>query len=201
MPELDGFGVLATLQKTKMTLPEIVFVTAFDQHAVKAFEVNAIDYLLKPIQRKRFQLAVERVQQRIDEAKPPATPARLRALLQELVPPPGTGPLRRLEVRSQGRIDYVSVDDIFWLQADGNYVNVHTQTRSQLARITLAELEASLPEGLFFRISRSVIVRLDQVTALRTDGRRDHRVELRNGTALTVTRSLQDLQRHLQYTP
>ena len=201
MPQLDGFGVLTTLRETDTSLPEIVFITAYDQHAVKAFEVNAIDYLLKPIQKDRFQQAVARVRSRLEPAHKSSHPEQLLTLLQGIVPKQTPPPMRRLEVRSQGRIDYVSVDDIFWLEADGNYVNVHTRSRSQLARITLAELEASLPEGVFFRISRSAIVRLDRITALRADGRRDHRAELSNGAELPVTRSLQELQRRIQYTP
>ncbi len=195
MPDLDGFGVLGELQREGLPLPVIVFVTAYDAHALKAFEVNAIDYLLKPVQRARFDQAVERARALLDKGDSSALAANLARLLADQRPKF----LRSIEAKSPGRIDYVPVDEILWIGADGNYAELHTGgPKSFLARTTITELEAQLDPARFLRIGRSVIVNLRAARTLRTVGRA-HKVELTNGEKLAVTRNLDELQRRLQF--
>ena len=199
MPGLDGFGVIETLKKQSIPLPHIIFITAYDAHAVQAFEVHAIDYLLKPVQQDRLQNAVDRIRKQKQTTDHGPIDTRLEQLLNQLQSSPkGTSHIRRVEVRSQGRIDYVSVDDIEWMEADGNYVSVHTKNQEHLARITLSELEDSLDPGQFYRVSRKLMIRLNQVVTLKSEGRRDHRIVLKSGIELPFTRSLQELQSRLR---
>ena len=102
-------------------------------------------------------------------------------------------------MRSQARIDYVPVDNILWLEADGNYVSVYTRDKTHLARYTMSELEQTLDPEQFYRATRSIMIRLDQIVTLRSEGRRDHRIILQNGTEISVSRSLQDLQAKLRH--
>ena len=195
MPDLDGFGVLDALQRGGIPLPVVVFVTAYDAHALQAFEVNAIDYLLKPVQRARFEQAVARARGLLDKGDPTALAENLARLLADQRPKF----LRSIEARSPGRIDYVPVDEILWIGADANYAEIHTGgPRAFLARTTITELEARLDPARFLRIGRSVIVSLHAVRTLRTAGRA-HQAELANGEKLAVTRNLDELQRRLQF--
>jgi len=199
MPELDGFGVVQALNKQMDKLPEIIFVTAFDAHAVQAFEINAIDYLLKPVQKERLQTAVDRVRSRQNAHQKSEEDPRLEKLLQQLQSTDQPKPfIRRIEVRSQGRIDYVPVDDIEWIEADGNYAAVHTENKQHLARITLSELEETLDLRQFYRVSRKLMIRLNQVATLKSEGRQDHRIVLKSGAELPFSKSLQDLQEKLR---
>lgn len=200
MPELDGFGVVRELNTLAGPMPKIIFVTAYDAHAVKAFEVNAIDYLLKPVQKQRLMEAVDRIRQSIPQTPTSPLDGRLEQLLQQLeAPKSAQSYLARIEVRSQARIDYVPVDNILWLEADGNYVSVHTRDKTHLARYTMSELEQTLDPEHFYRATRSIMIRLDQIVTLRSEGRRDHRIILQNGTEISVSRSLQDLQAKLRH--
>lgn len=198
MPDLDGFATLHTLRSAGLPLPMVIFVTAYDQHAVKAFEVNAVDYLLKPVQKDRFTEAVQRVRDARQKDQPNALEARLEALLRA-APSPNEY-LRRLEVRSQGRVDYIDVAAIQWLEADGNYVLVHTGSPSpQMARITLSELEKQLDPDRFYRVSRSAVVALDQIRSIQTEGRHEKRVVLACGDHAPLTRDAQELQQRLRF--
>jgi len=199
MPGLDGFGVIETLKKQGTPLPQIIFVTAYDAHAVQAFEVNALDYLLKPVQQDRLQAAVDRVQSFKATHQDTKDDQKLEKLLLQIQTAQQPTPtIRRIEVRSQGRIDYVDVDDVEWIEADGNYATLHTNHQQHLARITLSELEQSLDPRQFYRVSRKLMIRLNQVVTLKSEGRRDHRIILKNGTELPCTKSLQDLQEKLR---
>lgn len=198
MPDLDGFGTLNALKESGDALPMVIFVTAYDQHAVQAFEVNAIDYLLKPVQKARFNAAVERVRALRRSAEPNALEARLEALLNGVSS--GGDRLRRLEVRSQGRVDYIDVSAIQWLEADGNYVLVHTGNGSpQMARITLSELEKQLDPDRFYRVSRGALVALDQIQSIQTEGRHEKRAVLACGDLVPVTRDVHELQQRLRF--
>lgn len=199
MPGLDGFGVIETLKQQTTPLPQIIFVTAYDAHAVQAFEVNALDYLLKPVQLDRLQTSLERIRNLKQTSQTDSIDPRLEQLLKQLQPTTNaTSHIRRIEVRSQGRIDYVSVDDIEWMEADGNYVSVHTTDQEHLARITMSELEESLDPAQFYRVSRKLMIRLNQVATLKSEGRRDHRIVLKSGIELPFSRPLQELQDRLR---
>lgn len=183
MPELDGFGVLEAVDPDRM--PHVIFVTAHDQHAVRAFEVRALDYLLKPIDRGRFTDALNRALERLD-----AGPADVHAVLDEL--PPERRRLERFLVRSRGRMVLVPVERVDWIGGAGNYVELHADGDTHLVRGTLAEIEARLPAGRFARIHRSAIVNLDRVRELHGWSHGDLMVELHDGTRLRLSRRFRD---------
>lgn len=196
MPDVDGFGVIEALRSSGVPMPIVIFVTAYNEHAVQAFEVNAIDYLLKPVQAERLGQAIERAEAML--AKP--DPEKWQASLTELLSSMGSSNhLQRIEIRSQGRTDYVDVGDVFWLQADGNYIEVHTANETYLARMTLAELERQLDPKEFLRVSRSDLVGLRQVRSIQTVGRRGHVAVLEDGRKVPIKRALSELQDRLKY--
>jgi two-component system LytT family response regulator len=182
MPGLDGFDVVERLARDRP--PAIVFVTAFDRYAMQAFDVHAIDYLLKPFTRDRFRLALQRARDRIAVRD---GNAGLRALLQQLNARPRY--LSRLSVRARGRIVLIDVETIDWLQAADNYVTVHASAREYLLRDTLTTLEDQLDPSVFVRIHRSTIVRLDRIAELQPASHGDFDVRLRDGTVLTLSRT------------
>lgn len=178
MPELDGFEVLAALDLEPM--PHIVFVTAHDEHALRAFEVRALDYLLKPVDRSRFVDALDRalVGSRQDTR---ALPAELHE----------DRPLVRFVVRVRGRMRLVPVDDVEWFGGAGNYVELHVAGDTHLVRGTLRDIEARLPDR-FARIHRSTIVNLDRVRELHGWSHGDLMVEMADGTELRLSRRFRD---------
>jgi two-component system, LytTR family, response regulator len=182
MPGLDGFDVVERLARDRP--PAIVFVTAFDRYAMQAFDVHAIDYLLKPFTRDRFRLALQRARERIGMRD---GNAGLRALLEQLNARPRY--LSRLSVRARGRIVLIDVETIDWLQAADNYVTVHASAREYLLRDTLTTLEDQLDPSVFVRIHRSTIVRLDRIAELQPATHGDFDVRLRDGTLLTLSRT------------
>jgi two-component system LytT family response regulator len=183
MPELDGFGVIREVGLTR--LPGVVFVTAFDQYALQAFEVHAVDYLLKPFTRERMQAALARARAR-RRAEASQTDPRLTALLNELVERPRF--LQRLPVRSGPRIVLLETGQIDWIQAADNYVLLHAGGREFLMRETMSRLEQELDPEAFVRIHRSAMVRIDRVAELQPSVHGDFRVTLKNGTYLTLSR-------------
>ena len=187
MPELDGFGVLKRLGPA--STPVVVFVTAFDQYALRAFEVHAVDYLLKPFTRERLFDAVARVRESRQAGERRADP-RLAALLEELTERPRF--LRRLPVRAGSRIVLIDAGEIDWLQAADNYVLVHAGGREYLMRETLTRLEGELDPHEFVRIHRSVLVRFDRIGDLVPTVHGDYRVTLKNGVQLTLSRTYRD---------
>lgn len=201
MPGKDGFGVLSALAGDP--LPQVVFVTAFDQHALKAFDARAIDYLLKPFKQSRFHEAVARVRERM--ARPPASgddlARQVRDLLAEARPAASAAPaqtLHRLAVRVNERTLFVRVPDIDYLESAGNYVVLHCGKENHVIRETMATLEAQLPPG-FLRISRSVIVHLDRVKELQSMTAGEHVVVLRDGRTLAMTRGLREVEEKLRF--
>jgi two-component system, LytTR family, response regulator len=183
MPELDGFGVLDAVDVERM--PHIVFVTAHDQHALRAFEVRALDYLLKPVDRDRFGEALDRVLERYGTA-----PGDARTVLAEL--PAERRRLERFLVRSRGRMLLVPVERVDWIGAAANYAELHVGSESHLVRGTLSEIEERLPAGRFARIHRSAIVNLDRVRELHGWSHGDMMVELHDGTRLRLSRRYRD---------
>lgn len=187
MPELDGFGVLKRLGPA--STPGVVFVTAFDQYALRAFEVHAVDYLLKPFTRERLLDAIARVRETRQAGERRADP-RLAALLEELTERPRF--LRRLPARAGSRIVLIDAGEIDWLQAADNYVLVHAGGREYLMRETLTRLEGELDPHEFVRIHRSVLVRFDRIGDLVPTVHGDYRVTLKNGVQLTLSRTYRD---------
>jgi two-component system LytT family response regulator len=186
MPEMDGFGVLRALGVD--ALPPVIFVTAHDEYAIQAFEVNAVDYLLKPVTRERFQQALARVRERI--AAQGLDNRHVRALLQQLSTPPKY--LERVALRSAGRISFVNVQDILYVQAAENYVQLHLRDARHLLHVPIATLEGSLDPGMFLRIHRSLIVNTRQVQALETGAHGEYIVLLQGGARLQASRSYHD---------
>jgi two-component system, LytTR family, response regulator len=185
MPELDGFGVLQNLAPEQM--PDVIFVTAHDRYAVRAFEVHALDYLLKPVDADRLADALERARGRLLERQRAPVDSRLLALLQDLAAERRY--LARLPVKSDGRILVVDLADVDWIGAADNYVTLHAGTREHLLRETMGRLERELDPEHFVRIHRSAIVQIDRVRELVSDFHGDFEVVLRDGTRLTLSRS------------
>lgn len=189
MPELDGFGVLGELATEEV--PVIIFVTAHDKFALKAFEVHAVDFLLKPFDRERFQTALKRAKQRISQRRPGELDQRLAALLAEIKPEPAS--LERMAVKTSGRVIFIKTSDIDWIEAADNYVNLHVGNEAHLHRETLTALAERLPARKFMRISRSTIVNVDRIKELQPLFHGEYAVILRNGTTLTLSRSYRDV--------
>jgi two-component system LytT family response regulator len=186
MPKLTGLEVCERLLESKITLPLVIFVTAYDEYALKAFEVHAVDYLLKPFDRDRFLKALAHARATLRRAQPSA----LAKVVAELRPEPHK--LDRLVFKQSGRIILVRTETIDWLEADGNYVRVHAQGEAHYVRDTLAALEAQLPPEQFRRISRSAVVNLEKVKELHPLFYGDYAVLLHNGAKLTLSRHYRD---------
>jgi two-component system LytT family response regulator len=185
MPELDAFGVVEALNGAR--LPAIVFVTAYDQFAVRAFETNAVDYLLKPFDRERFQAALRRVRERLQRGVHHQNNPSLLSLLSEIGP--RLKPLERVTIRSEGRISVLKTAEIDWVCAADNYVELHVGNTTHLLRVTMAALANQLSQNRFVRISRSHLVNVDRVKEMRSRSHGDFLILLHNGTTLPGTRN------------
>lgn len=191
MPELDGFGVVAGLKSD--LLPAIVFVTAYDRFALKAFEVHALDYLLKPFDRERFQTALERARKLVEQRKTGDLGQRLSSLLTDLKPEKAEPKyLDRLAIKTEGRVLFFKTDDIDWIEAADNYVNVHVGNEQHLHRETMSSLETKLPPARFIRISRSTIVNIERIKEMQPMFHGDYVVILKNGTRLNLSRNYRE---------
>jgi two-component system LytT family response regulator len=189
MPELDGFDLLAELGPGES--PAIVFVTAYDQFAIKAFEVHALDYLLKPFDDERCAAAVGRARWWLQQkGRSEEFQAKLSALLEDMRPE--HAPADRLAVRSSGRVVLVRIPEIDWIEAADNYVNLHVAAQSHLLRETMNSLEQRLPPNQFVRISRSTIVNLDRIKELQPLFHGEYAVILRDGTRVTLSRGYRE---------
>lgn len=175
MPGLDGFQVIDAVGPVRM--PAVIFITAYDQHAIKAFEVNALDYLLKPFDDDRFAAALRRARKDLSGA--------------------GGGRPERLVIKSSGRITLLKSDEVDWIEATGNYVSLHAGAATHLMRETLAGLEAKLDPARFCRIHRSTIVNLDRIKELQPYFHGDYVLILKDGTRLTLKRGYRDTLRRL----
>jgi len=184
MPEVGGFDVVEAIGVARM--PAVVFVTAYDEHALRAFDVHAVDYVLKPIDRHRFRTAVERARRRLAHA-PGQLDRRIAAALGELGRP-AHDYAKRLAIKGDGRVILVDVDEVDRLEAAGNYVEVHSGARHHLVRETMASLEARLDPARFVRVSRSSIVNADRVRELQPMFNGDFVVVLRDGTKVAASR-------------
>jgi two-component system LytT family response regulator len=185
MPELDGFEVISALPVDQ--LPAIVFVTAFDRYAIRAFDVHAIDYLLKPFTGERFRVALARARERLERR---ARDRGLVSLRRELRTDRRYA--RRIAVRAGDRYVVIDWHDVDWVGAADNYVKLHVGSREYLVRETLANLERTLDPDQFSRIHRSAIVQLDRIVELRPSAHGDSELRLRDGTRLTLSRTWRD---------
>lgn len=183
MPGADGFAVLENLNQEN--LPAIVFVTAFDEYAVRAFEVNALDYLLKPYDRKRFDQAFVRAVRSIRNEKNNAVGERILSLLSETKTPEKF--TERFIIKGGGRVFFLKAEEICWISSEGNYVLLHTPDKKHIFRETMGNLEEKLDPQKFCRISRSAIINLDYVRELQALFRGEYQVILRNGTELKLS--------------
>jgi two-component system LytT family response regulator len=190
MPELSGLDVLRRIQHD----PAIVFTTAYDKFAVAAFELEAIDYLLKPFGRDRLFAALERVRRAVRDEGEPGVSSRAHEALNQLS---GSEPLTRIFVRDRGRIVPIAVRDIERLESDDDYVAVYSRGRRYLVYLNLSEFEARLDPTAFLRIHRSHIVNLDCVAALSTYDATHLQVEMRDGTKLLASRTRSRELKHL----
>ena len=186
MPEMDGFGVLRELGAENM--PPVIFITAHDRYAIQAFEVNAIDYLLKPVTRERFSQALARVRERMSAQE--TDNQHVRALLAQLAAPPKH--LARVALRSGGKISFVALDDVLYLQAAENYVQLHLKASRHLLHVPIATLEASLDPAMFLRIHRSLIVNVKHVHELETGPHGEYIMVLKGGARLQSSRTYHD---------
>ena len=185
MPELGGFDVLETIDRDRA--PYIIFVTAFDQFAVHAFEVNALDYLLKPFDRERFEVAWQRAKAVINQDRFEERDQRILALLEDLKA--AQKYIQRLVVKVGGRVFFLDVNEITCIEAEGNYVRVHNGAKSYLIRGTISGLESQLDPKKFLRIHRSAIVKLDKIKELQPWFHGEYHVILETGQKLTLTRN------------
>ena len=182
MPGLDGFGVLSMLETSPA--PAVVFVTAFDQYALRAFEVHAIDYLLKPVSPERLQTALDRIRERLDKAVSRDTAAELAGLLKEVRLYP-----EWFLVKTGGRSHFVRASDIDWIESKRNDVLLHVGNVAHLHHETTAGIENRLDPAKFLRIHRSTIVAIDRIRELHPWFNGDYEVVLKDGTKLAMSAS------------
>lgn len=199
MPGQDGFALLREVGPER--IPAVVFVTAYDQYALQAFDVHAVDYLLKPFDDERFRQAVDRAKQQIRQGQLGDLRERLLALLRDAPhagPGPGTasstgtGYLKRLAIKSAGRVTILSVKDIDWIEAEGDYVKIHVGKVWHVLRETMKHLESQFDPGRFVRIHRSTMVNVERIRELQPYFRSEYVVILHDGTTLKLSRGYKD---------
>jgi two-component system LytT family response regulator len=183
MPGMDGFALLDHLSaRNDSSIPRVIFTTAYDCHALRAFEINAVDYLLKPFTADRLQTAVERAREEIlGAARQSASPGRENHECRRYT--------NRLVFKSRGRILFLPVSDIRWIGAEENYVRISTATESHLLRHTFGDMEERLDPGIFMRVHRSAMVNLHFVKEVRTEPQGEFAVILVDGRKVPMSRS------------
>lgn len=192
MPRLNGFEVIEALEPIQ--IPVVIFTTAHDDHAIRAFEVNALDYLLKPFTEARFKAAVQRARDQLERNGRRERTSQLAGLVNHLHTATPGG---RILVRSPERIVFLKPDEIDHVEAAGNYVVLHVGKERHIARETTGAMEARLTPAGFMRISRSLIVNLSRIREVQPVGPSQYSVLLKNGTRLDMTCSLSELQERL----
>jgi len=189
MPGMTGFDVVSAI--ADIQLPHIVFVTAYDKFALQAFEVHALDYLLKPVNEERFDVALARVREAMSHATDNAIVQRIRQVaadLQVTTSPSKLSAVDRLPIKVNGHIMVIRVAEIDWVEADGDYVSVHVGGKTWLMRETIAAVELRLALSGFVRIHRSTLVNAERVKELRPEDKGEYLVVLNDGTELKLTR-------------
>jgi len=189
MPGKSGFDVIESVGWERF--PQVIFVTAHDQYAIRAFEVNALDYLLKPVDDERFDLALQRARQAVTQKKQSDIGRRLAAVVGKAGGEVSPAPSRfdRMVVRSSGRVIFLRVPEIDWVEAAGDYVTLHVGKKEWLMRETIGCIENKLEPRGFARIHRSTIVNLERVSEMQPLDNGEYRVLLRDGTELKLSRS------------
>lgn len=192
MPELDGFGVLENIEARE--LPVIVFVTAFDQYALKAFEFHALDYLLKPFDDARFEKALRQAKLQVEQREVKDLSQRLVALLEgreggKFAPPRQPQFLSRLLIKSAGRVFFLKTEEIDYVRAEDYYVKLHVGSKGHLLRETMNAMEAKLDPSKFLRIHRSTIVNIERIRELQQHFNGEYIVVLHDGTEMKLSRS------------
>jgi two-component system LytT family response regulator len=185
MPEIGGFEVLESLDHN--THPYVIFVTAYDQYAVRAFEVHALDYLLKPFDRERFEAAWQRAKAQIKTDRTSRRDQDIIALLEELKAGPRY--LERLVIKNGGRVFFLHVQDVHCIEAEGNYVRVYDNQKGYLLRETITSLEEQLDPKQFLRIHRSAIVKIDRIKEMQPWFHGEYRIIMENGKQLALSRN------------
>jgi two-component system LytT family response regulator len=195
MPKMDGFSLVAALPPDEM--PAIIFVTAYDRHALKAFDVSAVDYLLKPLKPARFREALQRVRQQLQSRDTSRLNERLQALL-EAAKPKAAWPTQ-LSVKNGEQTLFVRVNEIDYVEAAANYVVLHVGQQNHILRETLTSLETRLSPKIFLRIHRSFIVNMARVSGVKPTSRGEHVLALKNGKELPMTRGVREIQQRLEF--
>jgi two-component system LytT family response regulator len=185
MPRMDGFGVVEAVGADKM--PAVIFVTAHDQYAIRAFEISAVDYLLKPVTEERFRTAFERARKRLDAVRGDEPTRQLLTVLDAIANPRRY--LSRLAIRSGDRTIFLTIDDVEWIEAAQNYVRMHTGQATHLLHVPMNTLETSLDPERFVRIHRSHIVNLQRIKQLWTLAHGQYVLELSSGERLQTGRT------------
>lgn len=189
MPALDGFGVLDSLGNDR--LPAVIFVTAYNEYAIQAFEVNALDYLLKPVDCERLAKAVKRAKSRLaQKTRDDDLDNRFRAMLEDIKT--GSKYIKRLTIKLTGRTILLPTDEIDWIETHGNYLKVHAGRESHLIRGTMQSLETKLNPEQFVRVHRSVIVNIEKIKEIYPRSNGDQDLVLQNGRQLMLSRNYRD---------
>jgi len=188
MPEMDGFAVLESMGVER--LPEIIFATAYEQYAIRAFELHALDYLLKPFDQARFKDAIRHAKERFRSERQNEGRTQISALLESIKNK--SQYLDRLMIKASGRITFLSTDEINWIEADDKYVHLHTGKISPMVRQTLSAMETQLDPRKFRRIHRSAIVNVERIKELQPLFSGEHSILLQDGTKLTLSRNYKD---------
>ena len=185
MPELDGFDVISEIGPNNM--PPVIFTTAVDDYAIDAFEVGAVDYLLKPVDEERLNRTLDRAARRISQSTEGTTTAQLSSLLRKVASISASG--GRFAVKVQGKILFLDPAEIYWIQARDDVARVHLADSAYDVREPLSHLESRLPAGTFLRVHRSVIVNTSHIRAAQPFDQGDQMLILRNGKRITTGRS------------
>jgi two-component system LytT family response regulator len=196
MPEINGFDVLRALPAS--SLPAVIFVTAHDQHAVEAFEVHALDYLLKPFTHVRLKESVDRVRRQLQNRDLASLNQHLAAWLNK-TPAPTPVYLNRFAIKNGSQTTFIKVESVDYIESASNYAVLHTETGNHVVRETLTNLEIKLSPKKFRRISRSVIVQLERIREIHADAQGDHVVVLQSSQQLSLTRNVLEIINWLQF--
>ncbi len=199
MPDLDGFGVVKQVGIEQM--PEVIFVTAYDQYAIRAFEVHALDYLLKPFDQDRFDQALHRALKQIRQEKSTDVSQRLLDLLESTTAAKHSGGakfnakdkyLKRMVIKESGRVFFIKTEEIDWIEAAGDYVTLHIGPNTHMVHASMGGLEAKLAPDRFLRIHRSTIVNTDRIRELQPHANGEYFVYLDNGSKLKLSRNYRE---------
>ena len=191
MPEMDGLEVVREVGVDNM--PLTIFVTAYDQYALEAFEAHALDYLLKPIEEERFAEALQRVRQQLERTEAEALREQLRGVLREYAAEDeDDAGIERFTIRSRNRIYFVDTEDVQWIESEGDYVALHDGEEAHLVRKTMKQLEQELDPDRFLRVHRSYIVNADYIEELRPLDHGTYQLRMASGTPLKTSRGYSD---------